>query len=90
MSLTIFDILKDIITTKSGNCINDSEFNTVFNSVIIVKYLGMDARFYLVASNAAKYVTVLSNESMYMYLVRTVPKYGNSYIKYLKKKKKDV
>lgn len=86
--MTIYDILKDIITTKSGELYDDVEFEKVYNPFMITRYLSMDARFVKYINELNIYYAMNKNMSKtqhYMYLITTIPKSNNSFIKYIKK-----
>ncbi len=85
--MTLFDILKDVITVKSGKLTEESDFTKVFNKYMVVRWLSMDNRFVYLAEqlNMQVYHKVLSDEDFYRLLVKIVPKYRSHFIKYIKK-----
>jgi hypothetical protein len=83
--MSLFDCLKDIITYKTKTLHHNPEFGSVWSSFMIIRYLSMDKRFYTVAEDANRLVSVLSPEQMYLYLSAAISKSGNSYITYIKK-----
>lgn len=87
--MTLFDCLKDIITLKSGGLNNSPDFKKAFNVFMICRYLSMDKRFSAVAAEANRLQESLTQEQMYQYLLASVPRHRNSYIRYISKKKKD-
>lgn len=86
--MNTFDILKDIITTKSGKLIEDPDFKKSFNNFMICRYLSMDRRFADQIAQINKLQLLLSSEEMYKYLVKVLPYQKSSFIKYISKPKK--
>lgn len=87
--MTIFDILKDIISTKSKTLHLKPEFKKGFNRYIIIRYLSMDKRFEKVAEELNDYASQcnISDEDLYLIMTQKLPKCRNSFIKYIKKPK---
>ena len=90
--MTIFDILKDIITLKTGKLHKHPDFKNGFNRFIIIRYLSMDTRFEKVAEELNTYSVQkhISDKDLYLILIKKVPKYKSSFIKYIKKPKSDI
>ena len=86
--IDIFYCLKEIITIKSGNLHTHPQFKQTFNVWLICRYLSMDERFRYVADLMNYQGQYLSQEQMYKWLVKIVPQYKNSFIKYISKPKK--
>jgi hypothetical protein len=87
--MTIFDCLKDIITTKSQKLHLDPDFKKVWSSFMITRYLSMDKRFADLAFDINKYQMTLTSEQLYLTLCKIIPKQNNSFIKYISKPKKE-
>ena len=89
--MNIFDILKDIITTKTGKLHKHPDFKTGFIRYIIIRYLSMDARFEKIAFELNKYSTqkYITDKDLYLIMIKKIPKSKNSFIKYIKKPKLD-
>ena len=86
--MTIFDILKDIITNKKGDLNKEPGFKSAWNSFMICRYLSMDKRFIDIAEKMNKMHINLSANQMYRYLLLKIPKQRNSFIRYISKKSK--
>lgn len=87
--MNIFDILKDIISLKTGKLHLQPEFKKAFNKFIIIRYLSMDKRFEKIAEELNVYAIQkhITDEDFYLILTEKVPKNRNSFIKYIKKPK---
>lgn len=88
VAMTIFDCLKDIITEKSSKLPENPDFSKTFNVYMIIRYLSMDKRFSNNIIDIMKLQQILSQEEMYYYLIKIIPKEKNSFIKYITKPKK--
>jgi hypothetical protein len=42
--ITIFDILKDVLNTKSGTLTKESDFSTTFNPYLVQRWVSMDSK----------------------------------------------
>jgi hypothetical protein len=82
--MTLFDCLKDIITTKSGTLHTQEGFSKAWSNYMIIRYLSMDRRFKDIAVEMNKYSATLTSEQLYLFLVQMVPKSSKSFIKYIK------
>ena len=85
--MTIFDILKDIITDKTGKLSLEPEFEREFNVYMICRYLSMRSSYIIYGEWINQYGTYLTKENQYRFLVKHVPYSKNSFIAYMKKKK---
>ena len=86
--MTLFDILKDIITTKSGTLHTEPDFKSVWSSYMVCRYLSMDSRFFPIAENFNKLYLTMTNKQAYLYLTKAIPQNRNSFIRYISKPKK--
>jgi len=86
--MTLFDCLKDIITKKTGKLHTQDGFRKAWSNYMIIRYLSMDKRFMAIATEMNKFSETLSFEQMYLFLVDMIPYDKNSYIQYIKSKKK--
>lgn len=86
--MTIFDCLKEIITTKSGKLSKEIEFEKIWDNFMIVRYLSMDNRFLEVSQIANQFTSTFTKEEMYKFLLTAVPKNRDSFISYISKPKK--
>ena len=87
--MTIFDILKDVLVTKSGKLHEQSDFKKSWSSFMVVRYLSMDHKFIEYADIANKLQLTLSSKQMYLLLTKIIPKQRSSFIKYISKPKKE-
>ena len=89
--MTFFDVLKDVITEKSGKLHEAPDFSKHFDKFMIIRWLSMDNRFVHIAEqlNRNCYHRLLNDEEFYKLLINLVPRYNNHYIKYIKKESKD-
>jgi hypothetical protein len=85
--MTIFDCLKEIITTKRGDLCDHPDFNKTWSTFMVCRYLSMDSRFFDISQTANRMQGSLSNEQVYTFLVKHIPKQRSSYIKYITKPK---
>lgn len=85
--MSIFDIIKDIIKDKKGNLYLDIDFEKEFNVYLLARFLSMRKELIPYANYLNIYGTILNKESLYKYLIQSIPKTNNYFIKYLKKKK---
>lgn len=85
--MNLFDILKDIITIKTGKLHKHPDFKKGFNRFIIIRYLSMDTRFEKIAEQLNTYSTLkyISDKDLYLIMVKKIPKCNSSFIKYIKK-----
>ena len=83
-TLTMFDILKDIITVKSGRLHERPDFDSAFSRFVITRYLFCSSSSRDIAFIANGFSDRISNKQMYQFLVKAVPFSKNSYIKYIK------
>jgi hypothetical protein len=86
--MNIYDILKDIITVKSGKLHTEPDFKKVWSSFMIARYLSMDSKFVNYGALVNKYQLIFMPEQMYLFLVKSIPQNRNSFIKYITKPKK--
>jgi hypothetical protein len=85
--MNMFDILKDILTIKAGDLHLEDNFEQVFSRYMITRYLSMDSKLIEIAEVCNLLQTTWSNKQMYTFLVNTVPRRKNPYIKYISKPK---
>lgn len=85
--MKIFDILKDVIQHKSGKLLDDPEFESAFNPFMIARFLSMRKDLVPYASWLNSNNKNLTKENMYRYLLMSIPRSNNSYIRYIKKVK---
>lgn len=85
--MTIFDILKDVLTTKKGNLHESPDFSKVYSNYMLARYLSMRSELIQYGQWLNQYGTVMSSENCYKFLVKMVPKSKVPYIQYLKSKK---
>ena len=90
--MNIFDILKDIITLKTGRLHEHPDFENEFNRFIIIRYLSMDVRFEKTAFELNDYTLqkYISDKDLYLIMIKKIPKCKNNFIRYIKKPKSDV
>jgi hypothetical protein len=86
--LTIFNILNDIIRDKTGELVNNPEFDKEFNTFMLARYLSMRRDLEPFANYLNMYGSVLSKENLYHYLLKNIPKNDQVFIKYISKTKK--
>lgn len=86
--MTMFDILKDIITDKTGLLVNEPDFDKEFNSFMLARYLSMKTNYIIYGEWINQYGTFLTKENQYKFLIKNVPYSKNSFIQYMKKKTK--
>ena len=82
--LSLFDILSDIITHKTGTLQHQPDFETVFSSFMVLRYLFCKESTRDIALVANGFSDALTSEQMYMFLVTSVPFSSNSFIRYIK------
>ena len=89
LNMTFFDILKDIITIKSGTLHEQPEFNKAFDKFIVMRFLSMHPTSYPVVEELNVYSKQknISDEDFYLILVKKVPYNRSNFIKYIKKPK---
>lgn len=87
--MTLFDILKDIITFKSGTLHEKPEFKKSFDKFIIMRFLSMHPSSFKVVEELNIYAKQrdITDEDFYLILVDKVPYSRNNFIKYIKKPK---
>lgn len=88
--MRIYDIVRDIISDKIGDLSLMPSFDKVFSSYMVARYLSMRPEYLEYAEWVNKYGAILSNDAVYKYLVRHVPRSDSGYVDYIKRKKKDV
>jgi len=86
--MNTFDVLADVIRDKTGTLHEDPEFRRV-SMFMVIRYLSMDDRFRAVAEIANCYQRTLTATEMYRFLVAAVPQDDNTWIRYIKKPKKN-
>jgi len=86
--MTIFDIIKDVLKEKTGNLIYKEDFGKVFNVYMLARYFSMRVELIPYAQWLNQYGHLMTKENAYKFLVQTVPKTNNCFIKYLKSKNK--
>lgn len=82
--MTLFDCLKDIITTKTGTLHTQDGFKKAWSNYMIIRYLSMNSRYRNIAVEMNKFSATLTAEQMYRFLVKMVPYSKKSFIKYIK------
>ena len=87
--MTIFSILKEIITEKQGDYHLREEFESKFNPYMILRYLSMKPEFLTISAIANSMYQNISKEQLYLFLVKSVPYNRSSYIVYIKAAKND-
>jgi len=87
--MTIFEILKDIITFKSGTLHKKPEFKDTFDKFVIMRFLSMHSTSFLTIDRLNVYAKQreISDEDFYLILVDQVPYDKNNFIQYIKKPK---
>lgn len=85
--MTIFDIIKDIIKDKKGNLADDMDFEKEFNPYLLARFLSMRKNLIIYADYINMYSSLIDKKSLYEFLIKTIPKSNNYFIKYMKKKK---
>jgi len=88
MKITFYDILSDILLKKSGKLDEESNFNQVFSTFMIIRYLSMKTNLIPYATKLNEWQGLLSNKTVYKYLYNNIPKQSSGYITYIKKIKK--
>ena len=86
--MIIFDILRDILRDKTGTMDSEPDFEKVFNSFMINRYLSMhDEKSVrdIVLESSRLGLERMGNSEYYHYLVSAVPYTGKTFIKYLKR-----
>ena len=83
-----FDILGDILTKQSGgNLHNEPNFNKLFSTYMLGRYLSMRDDLIVYAMIINKYQLTLNSEQLYKWAYNNVPKQRSKYIKYITKPK---
>ena len=87
--MTIYDILKDIICDKTEMLHYDKDFKKVFQRFMVIRYLSMDTRYedLAIELNQLSKNKYISDDDLYIYLSRKIPKSKNYYIDYIAKPK---
>ena len=83
-----FDIMSDILLKKSGGTLcDDPDFNKLFSSYMLARYLSMRDELIVYAMIINKYQTVLEPVQIYQWSYTNIPKQKSGYISYIKKPK---
>lgn len=85
--MKFFDILNDVIKDKSGKLLNDPNFKKEFNPYMIARFLSMRSDLIEYGQKVNQRASYLTNENLYRYLIKKIPKKNNAFIRYIKKPK---
>lgn len=86
---SFFDILKDILLKESGGTLTEEpDFNKHMSSYMLVRYLSMRDSLLPYAQILNKFQCVLSQDRIYLWAYKNIPKQKSGFIKYISKKKK--
>ena len=83
-----FDVLKDVITEKTGKLLEDPSFDKDFNSFMIARFLSMRSDLMIYGNWINQYGSSLTNENIYRFLLDNIPYSRNSFVHYIKKNPK--
>lgn len=89
---TIFNQLKDVIETKSGNLLDDFDTFQDFQPYLICRWISMHNPQFAVLLNETTnqlYPGITTKEQWYQLLISIIPKDKYRYIRYIKKVKKE-
>jgi len=87
---SFFDVLKDILTKQSGGTLHlKQNFDSVFSTFMITRYLSMDDSLIEYANQLNKLQQTLTSAQVYQWCYANIPKRKNPYIRYISKPKKD-
>jgi hypothetical protein len=87
---SFFDCLTDILLKYSGGeLIHSADFKKHFSSFMLCRYLSMKESLIEYAEYLNLLQTTLTAEQMYLLAYKLIPKQKTSFIKYLKKPKKE-
>lgn len=90
---SMYDVNLDVLLKLSGGRLNLSDnFNKVFSSFLLCRYLSMDPKLidYACALSIIVSRNILSEEEIYKFAYHMIPKNKTEYVaKYIKKSKKD-
>lgn len=86
--MTIFDILNDITSNKKKKLHEDPEFNNIFSSYMILRWLSMDDAFVGVVQKVEPFSSEYTKEQFYLLLCDLIPA-KKVYLKYIKKPKNE-
>lgn len=87
--ITMFDICKDILKFKTGNCLDTEDGKKAFVPFMILKILSMNAEICPMLNSIEPYAQVLTKEQLYELLLHLVPR-DNRYHPYIKSKEEDI
>ena len=87
----MWEIVADILLKVSGKLHENPEFQKIFSPFLLCRYLSMrnDLMAYAELLNTINSNSKLSSVQFYKLAYSLIPKQKNSYIKYIKKMKKD-
>jgi hypothetical protein len=87
----MWELVLDILLKISGKLFLSENFEKIFSPYILCRYLSMNTRLidYAIYLNSVNSNSNLSKEQFYKLAYSIIPKQQNSYIKYIKKIKKE-
>lgn len=89
MNNDFFKVLGDILTKQSGGTLHEEPgFKSSMSSYMLARYLSMRDDLLIYARIINQYQMTLTDEQIYKWAYKNVPKQKTPYIKYLKKAKK--
>ena len=86
-SLSLYDILGDIIKLKRGDLHEHPEFEKAYSKFMIQRYLSMDENSAEMNAVTLQATKTLDDVSHYKTMVKLIPQSNNAFIKYIKGKK---
>ncbi len=89
-SLKVYDIVRDIIADKTGALMDEPSFDREFSPYMVARYLSMRKEYVPFADWINIYGRVLPKTLLYRFLVRHVPRSGNGFVDYIRRKKVEV
>jgi len=81
--VTLFDYLSDITINKRGNVTDRDTEMKVWNSFMIIRFLGMDEGYLPIINSISVYQDALSKRDMYGLLLKIIPR-SRKFLKYPK------
>ena len=90
MKITFFDVMKDILLKQNGELDKETNFNQVFSSFMLVRYLSMKPELMEYADKLNSWQKFLSSKQIYKWAYKNIPRQSTGFIPYIKKKKKAI
>jgi hypothetical protein len=83
-----FDIIKDIRRHKQGDLLNNKEYESLFNSFMVLRTLSMKEADVLLCNEVNLFTTMLTKQQLYKLLVAIIPR-DSSFYPWIGNKKED-